>query len=195
MRAMSLMYLAGSPIKPDVYTDYYLSAINAPDSMLARFPKTYFLVGEKDPLVDDSLVFAARIREAKKLAKAEWLRVRERHVFSDHLTVGESHSDNDPEEDFENHIFAKNPDEMIKLKILPGMSHAFFQMHAFLPEATELTLLTSDWLKEMFLQDGLEGEPSALTSLMITEMDEIAANSVYLRRRDSMASKIGLGRT
>lgn len=48
------MYLASSPIKPDLENDYYLSPINAPDSILAQFPKTYLICGEKDPLVDDT---------------------------------------------------------------------------------------------------------------------------------------------
>jgi acetyl esterase/lipase len=54
MRAMALMYLADSPIKPDIRTDYLLSPINTPDTLLAQFPKTYILAGEKDPLIDDS---------------------------------------------------------------------------------------------------------------------------------------------
>lgn len=48
------MYLAGSPEKPDVSTDYYLSPILATPEMLKEFPRTYFLCGEKDPLIDDT---------------------------------------------------------------------------------------------------------------------------------------------
>jgi acetyl esterase/lipase len=51
---MALMYLAKSPLKPDVTKDYYLSPIMAPEFILAQFPKTFIMCGEKDPLVDDT---------------------------------------------------------------------------------------------------------------------------------------------
>lgn len=51
---MALMYLASSPIKPDLAKDFYLSPLLAPDHLLAQFPKTYLLCGEKDPLSDDT---------------------------------------------------------------------------------------------------------------------------------------------
>lgn len=54
MRSMALMYLAKSPLKPDVTRDFYLSPILAPEVILAQFPKTFIMCGEKDPLVDDS---------------------------------------------------------------------------------------------------------------------------------------------
>jgi acetyl esterase/lipase len=57
MRAMGLMYLAKSPIKPDMDKDYLLSPIRTPDAILAQFPKTFVLCGEKDPLIDDSGIF------------------------------------------------------------------------------------------------------------------------------------------
>ena len=54
MRSMALMYLASSPLKPDITKDYYLSPLQAPEIVLARFPKIFFICGEKDPLVDDT---------------------------------------------------------------------------------------------------------------------------------------------
>ena len=60
---MALMYLAKSPLKPDVTRDFYLSPILAPQVILAQFPKTFIMCGEKDPLVDDSgtLLYATLI--------------------------------------------------------------------------------------------------------------------------------------
>ncbi|KAJ2242612.1 hypothetical protein GGH98_005330, partial [Coemansia sp. RSA 454] len=49
MRAMVIMYV-GPNARPDFRTDYYLSPVVAPDHLLARFPPTYFLCGEKDPM-------------------------------------------------------------------------------------------------------------------------------------------------
>ncbi|KAJ2890382.1 hypothetical protein GGI21_006184, partial [Coemansia aciculifera] len=65
MRAMVIMYI-GPNGRPNFRTDYYLSPIVAPDHLLERFPPVYFMCGEKDPMVDDTVIFAARIRNAKQ---------------------------------------------------------------------------------------------------------------------------------
>ncbi|ORX81110.1 alpha/beta-hydrolase, partial [Basidiobolus meristosporus CBS 931.73] len=65
MRAMAILYV-GPNQTPDFPHDYLLSPIVAPDELLAQFPKVYLICGEKDPLVDDSVIFAGRIREAKR---------------------------------------------------------------------------------------------------------------------------------
>ncbi|KAI8319694.1 alpha/beta-hydrolase [Martensiomyces pterosporus] len=67
MRAMVIMYV-GPNGRPNFRTDYYLSPIVAPDRLLEQFPPVYFMCGEKDPMVDDTVIFAARIRKAKKRA-------------------------------------------------------------------------------------------------------------------------------
>jgi acetyl esterase/lipase len=54
LRSMALMYLANSPVKPDLQNDFYLSPILAPEVVLSQFPKTYIICGEKDPLIDDT---------------------------------------------------------------------------------------------------------------------------------------------
>ena len=65
MRAMIILYI-GPHNRPDFSTDFLLSPLLAPDSLLCRFPKTYFLTGERDPLVDDTVIFAGRLRQAHK---------------------------------------------------------------------------------------------------------------------------------
>ncbi|ODH39738.1 hypothetical protein ACO22_01784 [Paracoccidioides brasiliensis] len=70
MRAMIILYI-GPYNRPDFSTDYLLSPLLAPESLLSRFPKTYFLTGERDPLVDDTVIFAGRIRRAKMHAWRE----------------------------------------------------------------------------------------------------------------------------
>ncbi|KAI0390072.1 alpha/beta-hydrolase [Xylariaceae sp. FL0594] len=64
MRAMIILYI-GPHNRPDFSQDYLLSPILAPDALLRRFPKTHFLTGERDPLVDDTVIFAGRLRRAK----------------------------------------------------------------------------------------------------------------------------------
>ncbi|KAJ2730704.1 hypothetical protein IW152_005067 [Coemansia sp. BCRC 34962] len=70
MRAMVIMYI-GPNGRPNFRTDYYLSPIVAPDHLLERFPPVYFMCGEKDPMVDDTVLFAARIRNAKQKTRCQ----------------------------------------------------------------------------------------------------------------------------
>lgn len=62
MRALILLYVGRNA---DLATDYLLSPVLAPESLLAEFPRTCFLAGECDPLVDDTLLFAGRLRQAR----------------------------------------------------------------------------------------------------------------------------------
>ncbi|KAL5032199.1 hypothetical protein RTP6_000341 [Batrachochytrium dendrobatidis] len=206
LRGMALLYLSGSPVVPDLMHDHYLSPVIASDEILARFPKTYFIVGEKDPFVDDTVIFAARIREAKAKAKREWEKVREqRHRLGLNTTMsnglsladlrhsrrsvnGDSpnhHSElqrmNSIIEDaeFEHHVFSQGPDKMVKVKIIQGISHAFFQMMTFLPEARQAVRLTSEWFKDLFHDDDTDqsvgiaaDDATELTDMLMHGMDE-----------------------
>lgn len=67
MRAMILLYIGGNN-RPDFSKDYLLSPVLAPEALLARFPRTFIMTGERDPLVDDTVVFAGRVRCAKEAA-------------------------------------------------------------------------------------------------------------------------------
>ncbi|KAI8808437.1 Alpha/Beta hydrolase protein [Cladochytrium replicatum] len=239
LRVMALLYLAKSPVTPRFQEDYYLSPVVAPDSILARFPKTYFLCGEKDPFVDDTIVFAGRLRDAKAKAHKEWERVRRRAARRQFTPYGgnssgevsgiaspggalgmkpvvkvrlpppggKKHSgwekvydepddeevddDDDavtPEElgidvygeSFAQHMFAREPDQMVRVKVLEGMSHAILMMTALLPEARQATDLTGSWMLEMFRDRGLF-DPSdaseALTDYMIHEIQEMGSTA------------------
>ena len=177
MRAMALLYLGSSPEPADLGSDYYLSPVIAPDELLARFPKTYFICGEKDPFVDDTVVLAGRLRDIKKKAHREWRRTIKRYPpphsaaspASDSIIDGQpatSHRPrhlsipNSPSIDSEtvhqilnNHIFSRDPEAMVRVNILEGISHAFFNMAAILPEAKQATRLTSNCFLEMFADE------------------------------------------
>ncbi|KAG5929823.1 hypothetical protein E4U42_004343 [Claviceps africana] len=77
MRAMIILYI-GPHNRPDFSRDYLLSPVLAPECLLAKFPKTYFMTGERDPLVDDTVIFAGRLRRAKERVARE-----EGHAFDD----------------------------------------------------------------------------------------------------------------
>lgn len=75
-----------SPVKPDVNNDIYLSPLIAPEKILAQFPKTFILCGEKDPLIDDTVVFATRLKRAKVRVYEEYERKKTRSPHDDHLS-------------------------------------------------------------------------------------------------------------
>jgi hypothetical protein len=82
---------------------------------------------------------------------------------------------------------------MVKTKILPGMSHGFLQMITFLPEGRQASNFLAEWIKEGFLEK--TGGADDVTFEILNEMVEVETGSVLLRRRDSMASRIGFSRT
>lgn len=80
------------------------------------------ICGEKDPFVDDTVIFGGRIRQAKQ--ELRWKFQAEPY---------------DPLLD----------ENTVRVKFLEGMSHAFLQMMAFLPEAHQATRTISDWIMEL----------------------------------------------
>ncbi|KAG1179631.1 hypothetical protein G6F70_001073 [Rhizopus microsporus] len=119
VRAMAILYL-GPHAPPDFSTDYLLSPVNTSDDILAHFPPTYMMCGEKDPLVDDTVIFAGRIRQAR-------LKYRQEHPLDEAFPQG----------------------DRVRVKFLEGMSHGFLQMTAFLPEATQAIKTLGDWIIEI----------------------------------------------
>lgn len=146
LRAMAIFYLAESPLVPDLETDYYLSPIIAPLALLAKFPKTYMICGENDPLVDDTIIFMNRLRQAQSIARQS-----------------------DP----------SLPADECRVKILPGMSHGFFQCYSFLPEAKQATRLTSTWFLELFMDGEVISEEA---------MNQVEEGVLLKRRRKELAS-------
>jgi hypothetical protein len=114
-----IVYL-GPHASPDFGADFLLSPVHAPEDFLAQFPKTYMMCGEKDPLVDDTVIFAGRIRQAKRKYR----------------------QDNPLDEDFPS-------GDGVRVKFLEGISHAFLQMMPFLPEAQQAAKTIGDWVKEI----------------------------------------------
>ena len=116
----SIIVYLGPHASPDFESDYHLSPVHAPEDLLAQFPKTFMMCGEKDPLVDDTVIFAGRIRQAKRKYRQE----------------------NPLDENFP-------PGDGVRVKFLEGISHAFLQMMAFLPEAHQAAKTIGDWVKEV----------------------------------------------
>ncbi|TGZ81327.1 alpha/beta-hydrolase [Ascodesmis nigricans] len=121
MRSMVMLYI-GPSHRPSFTTDFLLSPIVAPDTLLARFPRTYFLTGERDPLVDDTVIFAGRIRAAKEAVR------RQRGEMGLEVEVEE---------------------ERVEVSLLQGISHGFMVMGDVFPQAREEAVKTARWIGEV----------------------------------------------
>lgn len=126
MRAMIILYV-GPYNRPDFQTDHLLCPAVAPESLLAKFPKTYFLTGERDPLVDDTIIFAGRLRQAKL------------HLFKERQEVGLEKS---------HHEF--NEKDHVEVSLIPGISHGFIQFVSIFPGGWKHIHKASAWINSIF---------------------------------------------
>ncbi|KAJ2557648.1 hypothetical protein EV175_001213 [Coemansia sp. RSA 1933] len=163
MRAMIIMYI-GPNRRPDFRTDYYLSPLVAPDRLLERFPPVYFMCGEKDPMVDDTVLFAARIRHAKQMraqkrsdTSSAQFYIGSTDVSEDEDASSQSHQNLPPSLRMSGMVpplprtrsGSNRSRGVIKVKLVAGMSHGFMQMYALLPESKRVANLLGDWLGEL----------------------------------------------
>lgn len=126
MRAMIILYV-GPHNRPDFSTDFLLSPLLAPEALLARFPKTYFLTGERDPLVDDTVIFAGRIRQAKLNA----------HREKQELGLLKSNAE----------FYEK---DYVEVALIPGISHGFLQFVSVFPEGWKHIFRCAKWMEDTF---------------------------------------------
>ncbi|RKP26261.1 Alpha/Beta hydrolase protein, partial [Syncephalis pseudoplumigaleata] len=126
LRAMVIMYL-GPHRHPDFEREYYVAPIVAPEHLIAQLPPVYIICGERDPLVDDSIRFAARIRQAKLQL---WKR---KHAATDAAGFDE--------------------DLHVRLKVVEGASHAFLHMVALYPPTKTIIGLLGGWFEELLYGD------------------------------------------
>ena len=137
MRAMIILYV-GPYNRPDFSTDFLLCPLHAPEALLARFPKTYFLTGERDPLVDDTVIMAGRIRQAKSNL---FLARKELGLIPDKKEFDES--------------------EHVEVMLIPGISHGFFQFVAIFSEGWKHIFRCARWMEDIFdANDGTVDSPS-----------------------------------
>lgn len=102
--------------QPDFDNDYFLSPIVAPSKLLAEFPPVLFTCGEKDPICDDTVVMAGRIRQAK-LARQAAIK-RRGAPFGEQLRMSGSAT---LEED-------DDVDDWVQMRIIEGWSHGYLQV-------------------------------------------------------------------
>lgn len=148
MRAMIILYI-GPHNRPDFNTDYLLSPILAPEELLAQFPKTYIITGERDPLVDDTVVFAGRLRQAKTR------RFHERQE----LGLEKSHR-------------SFNEKDHVEVSLLPGISHGFLQMAGFFPDSWKHINRCAAWIQTLVNMADMRKSPSSFGSADSPKLDD-----------------------
>jgi acetyl esterase/lipase len=127
MRAMIILYV-GPYSRPDFSQDYLLSPILAPDILLQRFPKTHFLTGERDPLVDDTVIFAGRLRKVKQAYHSQ--RTSQNMAGLDDIS------------DFDEK-------DVAEVVLIPGISHGFTQFPNLYPPAWKLIDRCALWAVDL----------------------------------------------
>ncbi|KAG8747848.1 hypothetical protein FRC10_011294 [Ceratobasidium sp. 414] len=117
-------------MNPDFKTDYRISPILAPSTLLADFPPLLMTCGEKDPFVDDTVVFAGRIREARRTK-------REGSRFGEGLRMSRNEAEG-------------AESEWVHLHVYEGWSHGYLQMAGLMQEARDAIDDIAGWITNAF---------------------------------------------
>jgi len=131
MRAMIILYI-GPHNRPDFSTDFLLSPVLTPEALLSKFPKTYFLTGERDPLVDDTVIMAGRLRQAKH------------NAFIQRKELG-----------LLGHKEVFDEKDHVEVVLIPGISHGFMQFVGVFPEGWKHIFRCARWMEDIFTASDL----------------------------------------
>lgn len=141
MRAMAILYI-GPHRNPDFYTDYRISPILAPDQILAQFPPLLLQCGEKDPFVDDTVIFAGRVREAKRARKVELdlLLSGKSARFGESLRMSATEANVEGKSSAElrrerDKLASEEESDWVQMVLFSEWSHGYLQMPTLMPEA------------------------------------------------------------
>src|SRR5579859_3137509 len=130
MRAMAILYI-GPHHNPDFATDYFISPILTPANLLAQFPPLLMQCGEKDPFVDDTVIFAGRVREAKRARKIELeLTLSGKSArFGETLQMSSAHVENDEGLDKlrkeRDQLAMETEDDWVQMVLFSDWSHGY----------------------------------------------------------------------
>ncbi|KAG6903100.1 hypothetical protein C0995_006287 [Termitomyces sp. Mi166 len=161
MRAMAILYI-GPHRNPDFATDYHISPILAPAHLLAQFPPLLLQCGEKDPFVDDSVIFAGRVREAKRARKHEIqlaISGKSARFGSDgHKGSGINNPSLDTKtlammKKERDKLAKETEDDWVQLVLFSEWSHGYLQMPTLMSEAKAVIEELAEWIDEAFAKN------------------------------------------
>lgn len=174
MRAMAILYI-GPHRNPDFATDYFISPILTPSSLLAQFPPLLVQCGERDPFGDDTVIFAGRVREAKRARKAELdlVLTSKSAKFGEGLRMTEVHLDDIPEDDIarmtaeRDQLARETEDDWVQMVLFSDWSHGYLQMMTLMSEAKAVVEDLADWIEDAFVRySGKEERKSKVLEAM-----------------------------
>ncbi|KAH8814771.1 Alpha/Beta hydrolase protein [Flagelloscypha sp. PMI_526] len=165
MRAMAILYI-GPYQNPDFTSDYYLSPILTPDHLLAQFPPMLLQCGERDPFVDDTVIFSGRIRQAKRARKMELdllisgksARFGEGLRMTNSDTLPGGPADLRRERD---RLAEESEEDWVQMVLFSEWSHGYLQMPTLLSEAQAVIEELADWINAVF-----EGDPLTADTML-----------------------------
>ncbi|KAF8499726.1 Alpha/Beta hydrolase protein [Russula emetica] len=173
MRAMAILYI-GPHLNPDFASDYHISPILTPAPLLAKFPPLLLQCGEKDPFVDDTIIFAGRIREAKRQRREEIRKeLAMRHGKMDDAEFQRL-------EDELSHLEVESDEDWLQMQIFSGWSHGYLQMPALMPEAQIAIDDIATWIEGVFSTVSPADSRVPSNSSVQTSASEIEPRSPYL---------------
>jgi hypothetical protein len=149
---MAILYI-GPKRNPDFETDYYISPLLGPSHLLADFPPVYLICGERDPFVDDTIIFAGKIREAKKARKAQAeAALLKSAKFGEGLRMSTGSGDAN---DVPYQILRETDEDWVSMRIIEGWGHGFMQMSSLMREVDSVLIEMADWIDESFERHNL----------------------------------------
>jgi hypothetical protein len=160
---MAILYI-GPGRNPDFETDYYISPILSPPHLLEFFPPVYLICGERDPFVDDTIIFAGKIREAKRARRARAEAALAQPTGNAHgealrMSTGTNGS---PTPD---QIIRETDDDWVSMRIIEGWGHGFMQMTALMREVDSVLVEMADWIDESFEKHNLKRDEAKRVEL------------------------------
>lgn len=164
LRGMIMLYIPPD-MRPDFTTDIYLSPLRAPEDMLAKFPKVYMLCGDKDPLTDDTLIFAGRLKQAHKQVfqgRKELGLIKEKEVFN-----------------FKDHV---------EQWMIPGVSHGFLQFVSVYHDGWKYIDKCAEWIQTAFRDSERREAETPAPSEPSSPVDYFAKNHQHHRPRKQQQS-------
>ncbi|GJE92194.1 hypothetical protein PsYK624_083470 [Phanerochaete sordida] len=156
MRAMAILFI-GPHRNPDFAHDYHLSPVLAPNHLLVQFPPLIMSCGEKDPFVDDTIIFAGRVREAKRARRRELEQALggKSAKYGEHLrmSVHDAGRDDASVRAMKRELAelrAQTEEDWVQLHIFSDWSHGYMQMAQLMQEARTVINDLADRIDDVF---------------------------------------------
>jgi acetyl esterase/lipase len=191
MRAMAILYI-GPHHNPDFATDYFISPILTPAKLLAQFPPLLMQCGEKDPFVDDTVIFAGRVREAKRARKIELeLALSGKSArFGETLQMSSAqlHSDEGLEklQKERDQLAKETEDDWVQMVLFSDWSHGYLQMMSLMSEARAVVEDLADWMEDAFVRySGKEN-----SRVEVKPVDNAGTKKIRSRRNSPQSSTV-----